>query len=68
MKNFITWSVNHPDSTHGYSVTISQTYSSFDEREIRIVVDYLKNKVGTGLTLEYGPEEVNTNETKILFE
>ena len=52
MKTTITYQANEPNSTIGYSVTVSTTYSSFCEPEIELLKMHFKDMIGSGVIME----------------
>ncbi len=66
MKVFTSFMRHLPDTVRGAAVTVSTTYSSFDEAEIDKLEDQLREQIGAGLigeiTLNEEGEEGNNGD------
>ena len=59
MKVHTQFQVLEPDTLNGNRVQVVTTYSSFDEREIKVITDRLVSEIGAGIigTIELEKEE-----------
>lgn len=53
MKCFTSWQRYEPDTTTGHKIILTQTFTSFDEKEINELESMLKENVKDGMLTDY---------------
>ena len=57
MECFTQYTRSNPDTVNGYKIIVTQTYTSFNEKDIDMLEEQFKQSIGNGIRMTFNKDE-----------